>query len=279
MVDLDNMQILVAAVMLTLLWTLEAVVPFLLNHQWRRLSHDGRNIAIGVFNAAVLAVLYAPVLFLLTAWSETNNFGLLHLFNMPVWASAAAAILFQDAWMYAWHRANHRFSFLWRFHKVHHSDPEMDASTAVRFHTGEILISAVLRLGMITILGLSLWQVLLYDLLIIPVILFHHSNLRFPEKFDKLFRALFASPAMHRIHHSPERRETDSNYGTVFSFWDRIGKSFRLREGETEVKYGLREFSEIETEKLSFLAMMPFQKPVSLLPRKATECKNLVYHQ
>ena len=265
--------------MLTLLWTLEAVVPFLLNHQWRRLSHDGRNIAIGVFNAAVLAVLYAPVLFLLTAWSETNNFGLLHLFNMPVWASAAAAILFQDAWMYAWHRANHRFSFLWRFHKVHHSDPEMDASTAVRFHTGEILISAVLRLGMITILGLSLWQVLLYDLLIIPVILFHHSNLRFPEKFDKLFRALFASPAMHRIHHSPERRETDSNYGTVFSFWDRIGKSFRLREGETEVKYGLREFSEIETEKLSFLAMMPFQKPVSLLPRKATECKNLVYHQ
>src|SRR5690606_11374903 len=174
-------------------------------------------------------------------WTANNNFGLLHQFDFPIWVSVILAILFQDAWMYVWHRANHRFSFLWRFHKVHHSDPEMDASTAVRFHTGEILISAVLRLVVIAILGLSLWQVLLYDLLIIPVILFHHSNVRFPEKFDKPFRALFASPAMHRIHHSPERRETDSNYGTICSFWDRLARSFRLRESAVGVKYGLSE--------------------------------------
>ena len=165
--------------------------------------------------------------------------------------------------MYAWHRANHRFPFLWRFHKVHHSDPEMDVSTAVRFHTGEILISAVLRLGVMAILGLSLRHVLIYDLLIIPVILFHHSNVRFPEKFDKYYRLLFASPAMHRIHHSPERIETDSNYSTIFSFWDRLARSFRLREKTIGVKYGLSEYGGTETESFQALALMPFEKPAN----------------
>lgn len=262
MVELGNMQIAAAAIILASLWTLEAVIPFLPDRR-ERLKHSARNIAIGGFNAVILALFFAPVLYLVTNWTANNNFGLLHRFDLPVLASALFAILFQDVWMYAWHRANHRFSFLWRFHKVHHSDPNMDASTAVRFHTGEILISAVLRLGVIAGLGLSLRHVLLYDLLMIPVILFHHSNVRFPEKFDRFFRALFASPAMHRIHHSPVRRETDSNYGTIFSFWDRIARSFRLRENTVEVKYGLSEFTEMETERFSFLAMMPFEKPAN----------------
>ncbi len=224
MLDLANLQIFIAAIILALLWTLEWAVPFLQNRQGR-LKHAARNIIIGLFNSVILAVLFAPTLFLLTTWTQNNNFGLLHVVNLPVWASTVLAILLQDVWMYIWHRANHRIPFLWRFHKVHHSDPEMDASTAVRFHTGEILISAALRLGVITIIGLSLWQVLLYDLLILPIILFHHSNVQFPKKFDQPFRTLFASPAMHRIHHSPERSETDSNYGTIFSFWDRLAGS------------------------------------------------------
>ena len=259
MIDLANMQILTAAVVLVFLWTLESVIPFLSNRH-HRFRHAARNVTIGAFNVIVLALLFAPVFVRLTAWSEAHNFGLLHLFDLPIFASALLAILFQDALMYAWHRANHRFPFLWRFHKVHHSDPEMDVSTAVRFHTGEILISAILRLGVIAVLGLSLWQVLLYDLLLVPVILFHHSNIQFPEKWDKPFRALFASPAMHRVHHSPERRETDSNYGSIFSIWDRLAHSFQLRENSLEVKYGLGEYSGKETEKLSVLVLMPFEK-------------------
>ena len=262
MIDLANLQIIVAGVILAILWTLEAVIPFLPDRR-ERVKHSARNITIGAFNAVILTVLYAPILFRLTAWTSNNNFGLLHLVDLPLWVSVISAILLQDAWMYAWHRANHRFPFLWRFHKVHHSDPQMDASTAVRFHTGEILISAVLRLGVIAILGLSLRQVLLYDLLIIPVILFHHSNVQFPEKFDKYYRVLFASPAMHRIHHSPERIETDSNYSTIFSFWDRLARSFRVRENTIGVKYGLREYSGNETESFQALASMPFEKPAN----------------
>lgn len=273
MIDPANLQIIVAAVILTVLWTLEGVIPFLPGRR-EKIKHSARNIAIGGFNAVILAALYAPLLFRLTAWTSNNNFGLLYLFGLPLWASAFSTILLQDAWMYAWHRANHRFSLLWRFHKVHHSDPQMDASTAVRFHTGEILISAVLRLGVVAILGLSLWQILLYDLLIIPVILFHHSNIQFPEKFDKSFRTVFASPAMHRIHHSPVRRETDSNYSTIFSFWDRLARSFRLRENEVKVNYGLSEFTATETERFSILAMMPFQHPTDREQKESAQGKS-----
>lgn len=278
MVDLGKLQIVLVAVVLVLLWTLEAVIPFLSNRQ-ERFKHDARNLAIGLFNSIILAVLFAPILFFVTTWTQTNSFGSLNLVNLPVWGSVILAILFQDAWMYFWHRINHRIPLLWRFHKVHHSDPEMDVSTAIRFHTGEILISAFLRLGVIAVLGLSLWQILLYDLLIIPFILFHHSNIQFPEKFDKIYRILFASPAMHRIHHSPERIETDSNYGTIFSFWDRLAKSFHLRESAVEVKYGLGEFAETKTEKFAVLALMPFQKPVTSFSKKGSDYENLIYHQ
>lgn len=273
MIDLTNMQIFVAAIVLALLWTIEGTVPFLPNRKGR-FKHSARNVTIGLFNSVILALLFAPVLVGLTTWTENNNFGLLHLFDLPLWAPAILAILFQDAWMYTWHRANHRFPSLWRFHKVHHSDPEMDASTAVRFHTGEIFISAVLRLAVVAILGLSLWQVLLYDLLIIPVILFHHSNVQFPEKFDKPFRALFASPAMHRVHHSPVRIETDSNYSTIFSFWDRLARSFRLRESAVTVNYGLSEFTGTETENLSVLAMMPFESPADSRKKESPQGKS-----
>lgn len=262
MLDLANLQIFVAASVLALIWTLETVIPFHPDRR-ERFKHSARNIFIGLFNAVIMALLFAPILVSLTNWTEANNFGFLHLIALPVWASAVFALLLQDAWMYAWHRANHSVPFLWRFHKVHHSDPEMEASTAVRFHTGEILISAVLRFGVIALLGLSLWQILLYDLLLVPVILFHHSNIIFPEIFDKFFRAVFASPAMHRIHHSLERIETDSNYGSIFSFWDRLARSFRLRENTGnagQMKYGLSEFSENEADKIFVLASMPFRK-------------------
>ena len=264
MFDLANLQIAAAAIALMFLWCLEAIIPFLPNRQ-RHFRHAARNITVGLFNSVILAVSFGPILLLTTNWTEANNFGLLHLVEFPFWASSVLAILFQDAWMYAWHRANHRVPLLWRFHKVHHSDPEMDVSSAVRFHTGEIMISAVLRLGIIAALGLSLWPILLYDLVIIPVIFLHHSNIQFPERFDKPYRALFASPAMHRIHHSPERIETDSNYGTIFSFWDRLARSFRLRKSANVGKYGLDEFAGNETESLSILAIMPFQKNVAQL--------------
>src|SRR5215813_5385924 len=121
---------------------------------------------------------------------------------------AAAAILLFDAWMYLWHRANHQLDFLWRFHRVHHSDPEMDVTTAIRFHAGEILISSALRLAVIPLLGITNRQLLVYEMLLLPVILFHHSNVLIPERLDAILRLVIVTPAIHRVHHSRLRAET-----------------------------------------------------------------------
>lgn len=189
-------------------------------------------------------------------WSK--SFGLLRLVQLPPATATVAAIVLFDGWMYLWHRANHKIGFLWRFHRVHHSDPEMDATTATRFHTGEILISSALRLAVIPLLGITVGQLLAYEMLLLPVILFHHSNVQFPEKMDRWLRLLIVTPAIHRVHHSRLRDETDSNYSSVFSFWDRIAKTFRLRWDGQPVNFGLNEFGAKRWERLPSLLRMPF---------------------
>jgi sterol desaturase/sphingolipid hydroxylase (fatty acid hydroxylase superfamily) len=151
------------------------------------------------------------------------------------------ALLLFDAWMYLWHRANHAVPFLWRFHRMHHSDPAVDTTTALRFHVGEIVISTLLRLGVIPLLGMRLWQVILYETLLLPVIAFHHSNVALPTVWDRRLRWVIVSPNMHRVHHSDWQPETDSNFASIFSWWDRLGRSFRLRPDVRTLQYGLRE--------------------------------------
>lgn len=242
---------------LVLLWGLEAWLPAAPGRD-HRLRHATRNLSLGLFNAGALALLAAPLLVQAALWAEGNGFGLLRVLNLPPLLTTLLAIALLDGWMYLWHRANHRIPFLWRFHRVHHSDPEMDVTTAVRFHTGEILISAALRLALIPLLGVSLAQTLLYDALLLPVILFHHSNVRFPERFDRALRALIASPAMHRVHHSRARIETDSNYSSVFSFWDRLGGTFRLRRDGQAVNFGLDEYDGEQWQRIAGLLITPF---------------------
>lgn len=242
---------------LSLLWTLETWLPAVKgrNHRWR---HTFRNLSLGLLNAFILTLLAGPLITQIVIQAEGSGFGLLRMFQLPAVISTIAAVLLFDGWMYLWHRANHQFHFLWRFHRVHHSDPAMDATTAIRFHTGEILLSSALRLAVIPLLGLTLWQLLVYELLMLPVILFHHSNMNFPERWDRWLRAVLVSPAIHRVHHSRERVEIDSNYSTVFSFWDRIGRTLRLRKDGRPVDFGLDEYDGEEWQRMSGLLATPF---------------------
>jgi sterol desaturase/sphingolipid hydroxylase (fatty acid hydroxylase superfamily) len=257
MIDLTQAQTIVAVCGLTLLWALESFLPFMQGRK-QRLRHAARNLTLGFLNALVLALLAGPLIVRVSAWAENYHLGLLRLISLPPLVQAAFALLLLDGWMYLWHRANHRAPLLWRFHRVHHSDTELDATSAIRFHTGEIVISTLLRLMIIPLLGLSLWQVLLYDFLLMPVILFHHSNVRFPEKLDRWLRMFIATPAMHRVHHSRVRLETDSNYGSLFSFWDRVGHTFRLRPDRENVQYGLDGYDNEEWQRLIGLLETPF---------------------
>ncbi len=253
----EHYPTLAAALSLALLLAWESWLPAASGRP-HRFRHVIRNLTLGWLNAIAAALLAAPLLAGLSLWAEQNRFGLLRQIQLPpVWATVGAILLF-DGWMYLWHRANHQSSFLWRFHRVHHSDAAMDATTATRFHLGEILLSSALRLAVIPLLGISLRQLLIYEMLLMPVILFHHSNVQFSEKLDRWLRLVIVTPAIHRVHHSRLREETDSNYSSVFSFWDRLARTFRLRQSERPVSFGLDEFEAKKWERLLKLFLMPF---------------------
>jgi len=248
-----------AAIALAILWLLEGALPMFEGRRHRG-RHSLSNIALGVGNAALVAVVFAAATLLVTEAARERAFGLLHLFDLPTAVRIAAAVVIFDAWQYAWHRLNHRVPFLWRFHAVHHSDGDLDASTALRFHTGEIVLSSIARLAVLPLLGLTIAEVLLYETILLPIILFHHSNVRVPASVDVCLRWLIVTPWMHWVHHSDQRPETDSNYSSIFSFWDRMFGSFRLRDDPSEIRLGLANIERSEWATLTGMLAMPFRR-------------------
>lgn len=251
---------LAAALFLVILWTAEGLAPFYPEFDGdtgRRVRHDLRNLALGVGNSLLMALLFGATFLALDAWADEASMGLARRLQFPGWAELILVLALFDLWMYAWHRANHRVPFLWRFHRMHHSDPALDATTGLRFHPGEQLLSAAARLAVLPILGMALWQLAIYEALLLPVILFHHSNVRFPRWVDRGLLALVVTPAMHRVHHSRWQPETDSNYGSILPWWDRIFGSFRLREDARTIELGLEEFDGEEWQGLGGLLRTP----------------------
>ena len=207
---------LIAAPLLALLWLLESRVPLVVGRAARP-RHALRNLAFPAANFLPLALVFSTLTVWAAALGEQRGWGLFRQLEWPTGIEATLALLLCDGWMYLWHRANHRIPFLWRFHSVHHSDRELDATSAFRFHMGEVVMAAFLRLGVITVVGVGIGQVILYEVVLLPVILLHHSNLSLPEGLDRWLRVLIVTPRMHHVHHSPIRAETDSNYSSVFS--------------------------------------------------------------
>jgi rhodanese-related sulfurtransferase len=185
----------------------------------------------------------------------------------PSWIEGAVAFILFDLWMYLWHRANHTNPLLWRFHRMHHSELQLDATSAVRFHPGEIFLSGIARIVVVPLFGMTMAQLIVYESALFPIIVLHHSNVRLPRWLDHGLLALFVTPAMHRVHHSRWRPETDSNYGSVFPYWDRLFRSFRLRADAREVELGLDEFAEPRWQTMTGLLATPFESR----PRPARE--------
>lgn len=246
-----------AAAVLGLLWVLEGLVPMFEGRR-DRARHSASNVLLGVANALVVAGLFAGATLAATTWAQDRSFGVLHWLRLDGMAAAATAFALIDLWQYAWHRLNHRLSFLWRFHAVHHADRDLEASSGLRFHTGEIVLSSVARLAVLPLLGVSIWHVVLYEAVLLPVILFHHANVRLPEQADRRLRWLVVTPRMHWVHHSRHRPETDSNYSSVFSLWDRVFGSFRLAREPGALRLGLDGMREREWASLPGMLAMPF---------------------
>lgn len=263
MTELGRIRTASSVSLLVVLLVWESWAPFFayfVRAGGERTRHALKNLALGVLNALVTGLVFVGLWWSTAAWAERQHFGLLRWVELPAWARFAAALLLFDAWTYFWHRLNHRVPFLWRFHRVHHSDPKMDVTTANRFHIGEIVISSVLRVPVIGLLGLQLWELALYEAAMFTVVQLHHANIALPAWLDRGLRGVIVTPFMHKVHHSRWQRETDSNYSSLFSFWDRLFGSFRMREDPHTLRLGLAEFNRPEDHTLPGLLTTPFKR-------------------
>lgn len=225
----------VIAIALVALYIAEHVFPQ--RKKFADYRHDAKNIFFGVINLAVAAL---GGYYLQKLLSSTNHiqFGLLHLLpNLP-WLKVLAGFILIDVFMYWWHRANHQLDFLWQFHRFHHKDERLNSTSAVRFHAVEIVLSFVARFMLFPLLGITVTMVVLYAIVLFPVIVFHHSNVSIPVRIDNLFRTIFVTPHMHRIHHSKIVSETNSNYGSVFPYWDTLFGSHKAKPIR-EIEFGV----------------------------------------
>ncbi len=204
-----------------------------------RVKNEGFNLLVGIFNTA-LFFLPSALLVQLLYVIELNQFGILQWIQMPLWVRISATIVVMDFFMYWWHRFNHGTQILWRFHKFHHQDKMMNSTTAMRFHTIELFFSLFFKATIFLLAGFSFLPILIYETVFFLAIVVHHSNIRITESVDMLYRKLFSSPMMHRIHHSNKSFETNSNYGSVFSFWDRIFGSY-LKKASGPINFGVDE--------------------------------------
>ena len=266
---LQTTQAGAALVGLVILLLVEGAYPFfeLFRERRQRGRHLVRNLVLGAANSVLVAVVFAGLWVGAAAFAEAEGLGVLRLESLPGWAHAVGAVLLLDAWTYAWHRMNHRVPFLWRFHRVHHSDAQMDVTTASRFHTGEIVLSSLLRVPVIVAVGAAAWHLVLYETLMFAVVQFHHANVALPARVEAVANKVIVTPAMHKVHHSRWQPETDSNYSAFLSVWDRLFRSFRQREALHEVRLGLDAFDGDEHQSVAGMLRTP------LLPVDGPEAK------
>ncbi|WP_373056558.1 sterol desaturase family protein [Zunongwangia sp. H14] len=227
-------------------------------YRWRRIK---TNIGVAFTAVMALRLLLIPAMVYLAVFAENHQWGLLNWLNLPVWMSFILGFLLLDYGNYLWHRLNQKINFLWRFHNVHHIDLDLDVSTALRFHFGEIIFSVFFRGFMILLAGPSYWLVLIYEVIFETATLFHHSNWQLPYSVEKIFSRFIVTPRMHGVHHSIVHRETNSNYSVIFNWWDRIHRSIRLNIPQDEINIGVPSYRDPGEQKFKNLLLMPFQQP------------------
>jgi len=255
MSEIGMMPAAAAAVALALLWVGEAVAPFFAVARRERWGARLRHLALAGLNAAVASV-FAGATLAVTVWAADAGFGLLNLVRSagdPWWALVAAgavSLVLLDGWHYAFHVLAHKIPALWRFHVMHHNADHLEATAAMRFHAAEIAAQCALSLPVYALLGVSIYEVLAYQVVMLPVSLFHHADLRLPERVDRALRVVIVTPGMHLLHHSAWERETDSNYAVVLSVWDRLFGSYRWREDLAGVDVGIEGYGAEDTATL-----------------------------
>jgi sterol desaturase/sphingolipid hydroxylase (fatty acid hydroxylase superfamily) len=225
-----------------------------------KLRRNLRNLAVGGLSAAVIAVLQAPFLVPLAAWAEQRHLGLLNLVAWPPALETALGVLLLDYTLWHWHRWSHLVPLLWRFHLVHHADRDLDASTALRFHFGEMALSVPYRMAQVVLIGGGVRPVALWHLALFVSILFHHSNTRLPERLERRLVRLLVTPRMHGIHHSDRREQANSNWSSLLSAWDSLHGTLVLDVPQDEVTIGVPAYRDERDVTIGKLLALPFRR-------------------
>lgn len=241
--------------------------------RWKRIII---NFIVSIPAFVLLRVLLIPVMVWIASKNLSWNFGLNSLYDLPVWAEAATAFMLLDYTNYIWHILLHKIPLLWRFHLVHHTDRDLDITTAFRFHFGEMIGSVFFRSGAIILIGVSPFIVLVYEIVFEAATQFHHSNLRIKFGLEKFINFLIVTPRMHGMHHSEIKKETDSNYSIIFSCWDRIHQTIRLNIPQSEIIIGVPFYHDEKELTIGKLLKLPFTsiRPWNGSERKYEDNKN-----
>jgi len=210
-----------------------------------------------------LTTLIMPVVAVSAAsWAESHSFGLMNWFHVGAPLALFASVILLDAVIYWQHIMFHSVPFLWRLHRMHHADQDIDVTTGARFHPVEILISMWIKVGAVTLLGAPVWSVVLFEILLNASAMFNHSNARLPLQLDKWVRLVIVTPDMHRVHHSVIERETHSNFGFFLSVWDRLFATYidQPAQGHDGMRIGLPVFKESREQWLDKMLTQPFRE-------------------
>lgn len=251
--------------------TFFSVFSLMLFLEWRIPRHPlvdskprrlGINLSIVGLDILVVRLILGSAAVGTAQFAQIRGWGLLNYLDLPDWIELLGAVVFLDLMVYIQHVLTHMIPLFWRFHVVHHSDLDLDVSSGLRFHPVEIVASAVYKMGLILALGPAPVAVIVFEVILNGMALFSHSNIKLPEGLDNVLRLMIVTPDMHRIHHSVEMRETNSNYGFNLSIWDRMLGTYihSATRSQPEIVIGVGAYRKPEEVALLNLLLMPFRK-------------------
>jgi sterol desaturase/sphingolipid hydroxylase (fatty acid hydroxylase superfamily) len=220
------------------------------------------NLGIVVLNSIALRLVFPAAAVGMALFAQANGWGLFHRLGLPGWVALIAGIVLLDLAIYMQHVLFHAVPALWRLHRMHHADLDIDVTTGARFHPVEIVLSMLIKFAVIAALGVPPEAVLLFEVLLNATSMFNHANVRMPERVDRVLRAFVVTPDMHRVHHSLERDETNSNFGFNLALWDRLFGTYRAqpRAGHDAMQIGIPEFRDrTDCASLPGMLALPFR--------------------
>lgn len=246
---------------LTLGFSIESNIP-MFRFRFNRWKHAGINLFF-TFTTVLINFIFAFIILELSTYLSTNKWGLLYLTELNPWLFMIVGLLGLDlfgAWLA--HFMEHKVRWMWMFHLVHHTDPGVDATTANRHHPGESLIRVFFTILGITIMGAPMWLIMLYQSLSVVLSQFNHMNIQMPKLLDRAISLIIVSPDMHKVHHHYKLPYTNTNYGNIFSFWDRMFGCFaEVKNCKKDLIYGLDTFpAKNEHSNIGSMLAMPFKK-------------------